>query len=381
MIPANINPLKKLQEFGQSIYLDAFERAWLTDGTLATLIDRDGLRGVTSNPSIFQKAIAQSADYKSAIAEHARRGDDAHATYEDLVVHDIQSAADMFRPMFDSSDGHFGFVSLEVSPEIANDENATVDEALHLWARLSRPNAFIKVPATDAGIGAIRRLIAEGVNVNITLLFGLPRYRQVIDAYLTGLEQRLAQGLDVSTVASVASFFLSRIDVMIDPMLDAVISRGSGAQASAAHQLRGQAAVASAKRAYVIYEQEFGADSERFKPLAAAGARTQRLLWASTSTKDPSFPDTKYVDPLIGRDTINTLPTETLDAYRDHGEPADRISDGADDAQAHLTALSGVGVDIDKVTHDLEVEGAEKFVKAYRSLLSDLEKAVTSAPV
>lgn len=379
MIPANINPLKKLQEFGQSVYLDAFQRAWLTDGTLATLIDRDGLRGVTSNPSIFQKAIAESEDYRQAIFSHARRGDDAHATYEDLVVHDIQSAADMFRSMFDASDGHFGFVSLEVSPEIANDEDATVDEALHLWARLSRPNAFIKVPATDAGIGAIRRLVAEGVNVNITLLFGLPRYRQVVDAYLTGLEQRLAQGLDVSRIASVASFFLSRIDVMIDPMLDAVTSQ-RGAKANAAQQLRGQAAVASAKRAYVIYEQEFGANSERFKPLAAAGARSQRLLWASTSTKDPSYPDTMYVEPLIGRDTINTLPTETLDAYRDHGQPADRISDGADDALAHLTALSGVGIDIDKVTHDLEVEGAEKFVKAFRSLLSDLDRALTSAP-
>lgn len=379
MSPANVNPLKKLQEFGQSIYLDAFQRAWLTDGTLSTLIERDGLRGVTSNPSIFQKAIAESDDYKKAISAHARRGDDALTTYEDLVVEDIQSAADLFRPIFDGSDGRFGFVSLEVSPEIANDEEATVTEAKHLWKRLSRPNAFIKVPATEAGIGAIRRLIAAGVNVNITLLFGLPRYRQVIDAYLAGLEERLEKGLEISHVASVASFFLSRIDVMIDPLLDVVANNG-GPQASAAQQLRGQAAVASAKRAYVIYQQEFAADSERFKPLAAAGARTQRLLWASTSTKDPSYPDTKYVEPLVGRDTINTLPMETLDAYRDHGHPADSISDGADEAQAHLMALSGVGVDIDKITHDLEIEGAEKFVKAYRSLLSDLEEALTSAP-
>ncbi len=373
-----MNPLLRLKQLGQSIYLDEIRRSWITDGKLQQLIDDDGLAGVTSNPSIFHKAIVDTADYADAIAAHARAGATPHATYEDLTVSDISAAADVFRPQFDASDKYDGWVSLEVSPELANDEDGTVAEGLHLFGLLNRPNAFIKVPATDAGVPAIRRLIAEGVNVNVTLLFGLPRYRQVAEAFLAGLEARHEAGKSVD-VASVASFFLSRIDVMIDPLLDA-IARQPVPQASAAHQLRGTAAVASAKRAYVIYESLFGAGSERFARLAKLGARPQRLLWASTSTKDPTYPDTKYVEPLIGPDTINTLPLETIAAYRDHGDPKVTIRDGADDALGLLQALAGVGVDLDAVTAKLEEEGVAKFIKPFRDLLATLASELAKAP-
>ncbi len=373
-----MNPLLRLKELGQSIYLDEIRRSWIENGEMQRLIDEDGLAGVTSNPAIFHKAIVDTDDYKDAIAAHARAGATPQATYEDLTVSDIAAAADLFRPQFDASGGLDGWVSLEVSPELAHDEDGTVAEGKHLFARLDRPNAFIKVPATDAGVGAIRRLIAAGVHVNVTLLFGLERYRQVADAYIAGLEERHAAGKSVD-IASVASFFLSRIDVMIDPMLDAV-AKQPVPQATAAHQLRGTAAIASAKRAYVIYEELFGAKAARFAPLAAAGARSQRLLWASTSTKDPSYPDTKYVEPLIGKDTINTLPLTTIAAYRDHGDPKLRIQEGASDAQALLQALAGVGVDLDAVTTKLEEEGVSKFIKPYGDLLATLEAALKAAP-
>lgn len=371
-----MNPLLQLQKFGQSIYLDEIRRSWIHEGNLQRLIDEDGLRGVTSNPAIFQKAIANSNDYDTAIADHARSGDDAATTYEALVVTDIQDAADLFRPMYDASNGEHGYVSLEVSPELAHDEEGTVQEGLHLWERLARPNVFIKVPATNAGVPAIRRLLAAGVNVNVTLLFGLERYRQVVNAYLAGLEDRRAQGLDVTRVASVASFFLSRLDVMVDPMLDRVAENG-GPQSSGAAQLRGTAAIASAKRAYQLYLSEF-VHGERFAALAAAGAHPQRLLWASTSSKDPSYSDLKYVEPLIGQDTINTLPLDTLAAYRDHGQPAaNTVLDGAADSAAMLTALSGVGVDLDAVVQRLEEEGVEKFVTPFRSLMATLQEALS----
>ncbi len=374
-----MNPLTELARYGQSIYLDEIRRSWIHQGRLQGMIDDDGLRGVTSNPAIFQKAIANSNDYDTAIAQSAREGLTALTTYENLVVADIQDAADLFRPMYDASEGVHGYVSLEVSPELANDEEGTVKEGLHLWDRLARPNVFIKVPATEAGVPAIKRLIASGVNVNVTLLFGLQRYRQVVYAYLEGLEERVGAGVDVSRVASVASFFLSRIDVKIDPLLGRVQNNG-GPQASAAAHLRGTAAVASAKQAYQIYLDEF-AKSERFAALAAAGARPQRLLWASTSTKDPAYPDTKYVEPLIGQDTINTLPPETLEAYRDHGSPGpDRVLEGAADSAALLSALTGMGIDLDQVVRELEEEGVDKFVAPFRSLMGTLTEALAKAP-
>ena len=375
-----MNPLKRLQEFGQSVYLDEIRRSWLNDGKLKGLIDDDGLRGVTSNPAIFHKAITGSSDYAEAIARHSAAGDSTAATYEALVINDIQDAADLFRETYDTSGGRFGFVSLEVSPELANDTAMTVAEGRHLWDLLDRPNVFIKVPATVAGLGAITELTRDGINVNVTLLFGLERYEGVIDAYLSGLEQRVADGKPIANVNSVASFFLSRIDVLIDPQLDDLAAKG-GADATKAKALRGKAAIASAKLAYEIYLRHFGVGAERFNKLRSHGAKVQRLLWASTGTKDPSYSDTKYVEPLIGQDTINTLPLDTLEAYRDHGDPAERVTDGLDDARRTVTDLSSLGIELLDVANELEEEGISKFVKPFRNLLETIEKELAGTVV
>jgi transaldolase len=372
-----MSTLERLRDFGQSVYLDEIRRSWLSDGTLQALIDDDGLRGVTSNPAIFQKAIGQSNDYDEAVAELARRGVAVEQAYEELVVSDIQNACDLFRPTYDASDGRYGYVSLEVSPHLAHDTDGTLAEARHLWQRLARPNAFIKVPGTAAGLGAIRQLIAEGINVNVTLLFGLERYREVTEAYLAGLEERAGKGLPLARVASVASFFLSRIDVMVDPMLESIAQQG-GARTDTAEALHGEIAVASAKRAYAIYQEVFG--SERFRALEAGGARSQRLLWASTGTKNPAYSDVKYVEPLIGPHTINTLPLETLDAYRDHGDPADRIHDDMEAYGTKLSQLAELGIDLGAVTQALEDEGVDKFVKPFDTLIGTLREALGKAP-
>lgn len=369
--------LERLRDFGQSVYMDEIRRSWLSDGTLAKLIDEDGLRGVTSNPAIFEKAIAESDDYDAAVQDLARKGLGAPQAYEDLVVSDIQAATDLFRPVYDASEGRYGYVSLEVSPKLAHDTDGTVEEARHLWRRLDRPNAFIKVPGTAEGLPAIRRLLAEGINVNVTLLFGLGRYREVAEAYQSALEDRLAAGKPIERVASVASFFLSRIDVMLDPMLERIAGQG-GPRARLARELHGEMAVASAKQAYAIFLEVFG--SERFQALERAGAREQRLLWASTSTKNPDYPDTKYVEPLIGPDTINTMPRSTLDAYRDHGRPADRIREGMEAYGRKLERLAELDIDLDEITQALEDEGVEKFVKPFDSLMGTLEQALSKAP-
>lgn len=373
-----MNPLKRLQDFGQSVYLDAIRRSWLTDGTLKGLIAEDGLRGVTSNPAIFHKAIAGSNDYAEAIAVHARAGDGAAATYEALAVQDIRDAADHFRDTYESSGGRFGFVSLEVSPELANDTAMTISEGRHLWELLDRPNVFIKVPATVAGLDAIRQLTRDGINVNVTLLFGLERYERVIDAYLTGLEQRVADGNPIANVNSVASFFLSRIDALVDPRLDDLAAAG-GADAELAKSLRGTAAVGSAKLAYEIYEQQFG--GERFAKLKQDGAKVQRLLWASTGTKDPTYSDIKYVEPLVGQDTVTTLPVDTMDAYRDHGEPADRVGEGLEDARKAVADLATLGIDLKDVADQLEEEGVVIFVEPFRDLLETIEQELAGTAV
>lgn len=375
-----MNTVKRLQEFGQSVYLDEIRRSWLVDGTLARLIAEDGLHGVTSNPAIFAKAITGSQDYDAAIRAHAKAGDDVATAYEDIVVSDIQDAADEFRKVFDESGGRFGIVSLEVSPELADDAAGTIAEGRHLWRRLDRPNVFIKVPATVAGLEAIQTLTRDGVNVNVTLLFGLERYRQVIDAYLTGLEQRVADGNDVSGAISVASFFLSRIDALLDPQLDDIAASGSQ-HAQRAKELRGEIAVASAKVAYSIQQEAFGNEgawSERFAPLAERGAEPQRLLWASTGTKDPTYSDVKYVEALIGPDTINTLPFATLNAYRDHGQPAERVTEGVEEARAALADLQELGIDLLAATDSLERDGVELFVKPYRDLLGVIDGSLNA---
>jgi transaldolase len=364
------NPLVKLSAFGQSIWLDYIRRQMIESGELKKFIDEVGLKGVTSNPSIFQKAIAGSTDYDGAIRAQVQAGKSVKEIYESLTVEDVGRAADVFRPLYDKLDGKDGFVSLEVNPHLAHDTDGTIAEARHLWQALARPNVLIKVPATREGLPAIRQLISEGINVNVTLLFGLPRYREVAEAYIAGLEARTAQGQPLKRVASVASFFLSRIDVLLDPRLEKMAAAG-GPQALTAKDLIGQVAIASAKEAYRIYQEIFG--STRFQKLSGSGARPQRLLWASTSTKNPAYPDVKYVEPLIGPDTVNTLPPETLEAYRDHGHPASRLAEEVNRAASYLQRLPELGIDLNQATQQLEDEGVEKFNQPFDSLMATLE--------
>lgn len=370
------NPLLKLHSFGQSIWLDYIRRHLIESGELQGLIDEDALCGVTSNPSIFGDAIEKSHDYDDAIQQLIREGKSAQEIYELLTVADIQAATDLFRPTYDRLGGADGFASLEVNPHLARDVDGTLSEARRLWNELDRPNAFIKVPATLEGLTCIRRLISEGINVNVTLLFGLPRYRMVARAYLSGLKDRAAKGLPINGIASVASFFLSRIDVLIDPLLEKIAAEGSG-RSEVAADLKGQIAIASAKMAYRIYKEIYAEDE--FRELAAAGARPQRLLWASTGTKNPEYSDVKYVEALIGPDTINTLPLETIEAYRDHGNPAPRLEENVEEAGRCLDLLAELGIDLDTITDRLENEGIEKFNKPYDSLMSKLERSRAAA--
>ncbi len=365
------NPLQRLHEFGQSIWLDFIRRSLLASGQLQKLIDEDGLLGMTSNPSIFEKAIAGSDDYSDAIRSMALEGKSVREIYEALTVQDIQQAADIFRPTYDRLGGRDGFVSLEVSPHLAHDTQSTIAQARHLWERVDRPNVMIKVPGTKEGLPAIQQLISEGINVNVTLLFGLGRYREVAEAFVSGLEERLARGGSLANVASVASFFLSRIDVLVDPMLEKYMQAG-GTKGQLAETMHGEVAIASAKAAYQMFDEAFS--TQRFRTLAAKGARPQRLLWASTSTKNPTYSDVKYVEALIGPETVNTLPMETLNAYRDHGNPAPRLEADGRQAMRVIQQLPDLSIDLDQVTQQLIDEGVVKFVKPYDKLLDTLEK-------
>jgi transaldolase len=367
----NKNPLLGLENFGQSVWIDYLRRKALDDGEIQGLINQDGVSGLTSNPSIFEKAIAGSPDYDRAIRSMALEGKSVEEIYAALTIEDIQRAADHFRPIYDRLEGGDGFVSLEVSPKLAHDTTGTIIEARKLWVAVNRPNLFIKVPGTREGLPAIQQLIGEGININITLLFGLPRYRQVAEAYLSGLESLAARGKPLNKIASVASFFLSRIDVLIDPVLEKLRLEG-GPVAEIMPGLHGQVAIASAKVAYQIYREIFS--GERYRKLAQMGARTQRLLWASTGTKNPEYSDVKYVETLIGRETINTIPLETLDAYREHGKPASRLEEGTQEAYRVLETLPQAGVDLDASTQELEDEGIKKFNQAFDQLMAALQE-------
>jgi transaldolase len=376
-----MNPLVAIHNFGQSIWLDYIRRNILHNGELQRLITEDGLRGVTSNPAIFEKAIAGSDDYAADIRQFAQEGLSADEIYARLAVADVQQACDLLRPLYDHPEnGGDGYVSLEVSPELVNDTEGTVAEGLHYWKEVNRPNVMIKVPATLEGLPAIRQLIAAGVNVNVTLIFSVERYRLVAEAYLSGLEDRLKAGGSVKRLDSVASFFLSRIDVLIDPMLEKLAAEG-GEKGQVAQSLVGEVAIASAKQAYQVYHEIFA--GPRWEALKAQGALPQRLLWASTGNKNPKYDNLKYVEALIGPETVNTIPVETLDLYRAGGKPANRLSDNAN--KDVLGQLPTLGLDLEALTNQLEQEGAQKFTEPFGKLMNVLEQkrqeALTGAAV
>ena len=360
-----MNPIQKLTQIGQSLWYDNIQRKLLQDGELAAMIARGEIRGVTSNPSIFHNAIAKSTDYDSALTPLAWAGWDAEQIFWQLAVEDIQAACDLFLPLYNETSRGDGYVSIEVSPYLAHETDKTIEQAKALWERVDRPNLMIKIPATKEGIPAIRKTIASGVNVNVTLIFSLARYDQVMDAYLVGLEDRLAQNQPVENIASVASFFVSRVDSKVDKLL------------SEASQLRGQAAIANARLAYEAFAQTIS--SPRWGALQAKGANLQRPLWASTGTKNPAYPDTLYVDSLVGEHTVNTVPPHTLDAFRDHGVANITIDNGMDAAHALFSQLQAEGVSMDVVTQELEDEGVKSFADAFTALLETIAERSAAA--
>ena len=368
------NPIiTRIHELGQSIWLDNLSRKIITSGELEKQITEVGIRGLTSNPAIFQKAISDGEVYGEAIEELAGQGLDSKEIYEKLAVSDIQGATDLFRPIYDTSGGEDGCVSLEVQPSLVYDADGTVEEGRRLWKSVSRPNVMIKVPGTREGIPAITQLLSEGININVTLLFSVERYQDITDAYLTGLEQCLEKGGSIQHIVSVASFFLSRIDVMADPLLQDIIDN-QPEHADQAKLALGQVALANAKKAYQVFEEVFS--SERFKKLAQQGARKQRLLWASTGNKNPDYEELRYVYPLIGPDTVNTLPQDTLDALKkqEASKAEATITEGYDKADQVLAALKDLGMDIEEITGKLEKDGVDKFEKPFDKLIATVEE-------
>jgi len=368
------NPVAALRQYGQSVWLDFIRRSLITSGELKRLVDDDGLGGVTSNPAIFEKAIDGSADYATAIQEISDRhpGLDAKAVYERIAIKDIQDAADVLRPVYDRTGSQDGYVSLEVSPDLANDTDGTLAEARQLWKTVARPNVMIKVPATPAGLPAIRTLISEGINVNVTLLFARDAYEAVAQAYIEGLEVRLAAAQPLAQVASVASFFVSRIDTVVDGLLDAKLKTATGAEKVCLERLVGKVAIANAKLAYQSYKKIFA--GPRWETLRAKGAQRQRVLWASTGSKNPRYSDVLYVEELIGPDTVNTVPPATLAAFRDHGRPRASLEEDVADAMQTLDDLEASGISLRKVTDDLLSDGVSKFVEPFTKLLAAVER-------
>ncbi|MGN6376941.1 MAG: transaldolase [Sphingomonas sp.] len=357
-----MSKLSDLGGLGQAAWLDFVDRKFLEEGGLKKLVEEDGLTGVTSNPSIFEKAMGHGTAYDDSLADYDRTHPDAPTIdrYEALAVQDIKAAADTLRPVYDRLTGKDGYVSLEVSPYLADDTDATIAEAAKLWKMVDKPNLMIKIPGTDAGAPAIAATLAAGINVNVTLLFSIDAYKKVAEAYVQGLEQRVARGEPIDRIASVASFFVSRIDTQIDKKIDELGT-------DEAKAIRGKVAIANAKMAYQWYLDFL--KSERWQKLAAKGAMPQRLLWASTGTKDPAYPDTLYVDTLIGPDTVNTLPPKTMDAFRDHGTPKQTLTENIDEARHVLAEAERLGLDLDDVTGRLVEEGVASFAKSFDDLL------------
>jgi transaldolase len=367
----NMNTISKLVEAGQSIWYDNIQRSLLKNGELAGMIERGEIRGVTSNPSIFMNAITKSEDYDQSLLPLAKSELSAEEIFFQLAVEDIQAAADLFLPLYEETGGGDGYVSLEVSPYLAEETAATLAQAKELWQRVDRPNLMIKIPATKAGLPAITEAIAAGINVNVTLIFSRLRYQEVMDAYLKGLETRVRQGRPLSQVASVASFFVSRVDSNVDARLQKII-QGGGPGAQKAQALPGKAAIANARLAYADYLEIF--HSERFLMLKEQGARVQRPLWASTSTKNPAYRDVMYVEELIGPDTVNTVPPQTLLAFLDHGEVRHSLQEDLEGQMRILAELERLGIDMDEVTRELEVEGVQAFADAFTVLLKAVDQ-------
>ncbi len=373
------NPLVELQHFGQSVWYDNISRGLIMSGELKRLIEADGILGLTSNPAIFEKAISGSEDYAGALRALAVSGRSTLEIYEQIAVEDIQRAADLLLPVYEASAGGDGFVSLEVSPRLADDTAATVDEGLRLAGLVGRRNLMIKVPGTAAGLPAITQLIGEGINVNVTLLFSRTNYEQVAQAYIDGVEALLAKGGSGAEIASVASFFISRIDTLADEMIIARIAAVDRASDRLAlRQLLGKIAVANARLAYATYKQICA--TTRWQTLAEAGARPQRLLWASTSTKNPEYRDVLYVEELIGPDTVNTMPEATVDAFRDHGVAASTLEKGLDEARDVMNGLEELGISMDQITDKLQRDAVRLFVEPFDSLLAAIEAQIEAVP-
>ena len=373
------NPLVDLGPQGQSVWYDSISRSLITSGDLARLIAEDGVRGMTSNPAIFEKAISGSDDYTDDLARHAADGLSPLQIYEAIAIGDIQAAADELRPVYDATQGADGYVSLEVSPHLADDVQGTIDEAQRLAQAVDRPNLMIKVPGTAAGIPAVEALIGKGLNINITLLFAQANYAAVADAYIAGLEALASADGDVGSVASVASFFVSRIDALVDSTLEQMLQNEKDEDRRASLEaLRGRVAIANAKLAYQHYQALSASD--RWQTLAAKGARPQRLLWASTGVKNPTYRDVLYVEELIGPDTVNTMPVPTFEAFRDHGVVAATLTLGVDDARQVMAALETVGISMLDVTDRLQTDAVRLFVVPFDKLLGAIETRCAAMP-
>jgi len=362
------NPLKGLLDYGQSPWMDYIRRDLLTSGGLKKMIQEDGLMGMTSNPTIFEKAITGSKDYADILESPDAKKLDAKGVYEKIAIRDVQDATDIFKQVYQQTKRRDGYVSLEVAPTLANDTQGTIDEARRLWKSVGRDNVMIKVPGTKEGLPAIRQLLEEGININITLLFAQSVYEQVAEAFLAALESRVKKGQDISHIASVASFFVSRIDTLIDSQIDAKLKTETDAnRRNLLTSLEGKIAIANAKLTYRKYQELFG--NPRWKALAAKGAQTQRLLWASTSTKNPKYRDVLYVEELIGADTVDTIPPATFDAFRDHGRLRPSLTENVDEAAKTMAALEKSGISMKEVTEKLVVDGVKLFADAFKQLL------------
>ncbi len=366
------NPLKQLSRFGQSIWLDYIRRSLMTSGELRRMVEEDGLGGMTSNPSIFEKAIEGGEEYADYLTQlKTDKSLDAKGIYERLAIRDIQDAADVLRPVYASTNRRDGYVSLEVAPYLAHKTQDTIDEAFRLWKAVDRPNLMIKIPGTPAGVPAIETVLREGVNVNVTLLFAQEMYEEVAWAYVRALEQRAAVGQDLAGMAGVASFFVSRIDTAVDALLDARLPQADDAQKKLLESVRSKVAIANAKLAYERYQRIFS--GPRWDALAAKGAQTQRVLWASTSTKNPKLRDVLYIEELIGRDTVNTIPPATYDAFKDHGRPRASLTEDVEGARRVMTDLAASGISMEAVTADLVAAGVKQFEDAFTKLLAAVQ--------